>query len=108
MTRKAVMVDVGKCLAGNLDPKHWNEDGTCKCDVSKVHIGDVAVCQGEPPGGNPYGTSLCGPIRKDALRAFKNGETKGFIEQFTFWHAPCVGGAKKITREEIDWETSGV
>src|SRR5580692_7402501 len=28
---KAVMVDVGRCPAGNLDPKHWNSDGSCQC-----------------------------------------------------------------------------
>jgi hypothetical protein len=75
-------------------------------DVNKLssHIGNVLVCLGEPKNGNPYGASLCGNERKNALSAFKYGRP---CSAYTFWYAPCSGGARKIAVDEINWETSG-
>jgi hypothetical protein len=70
------------------------------------HIGDVVVIRGEPPEGNPYrGESLCGPFRKTALSAFKAGHS---TPELSFWYAPSFGGARRIGRADVDWETSGV
>ena len=70
-----------------------------------IHIGDVLVHRGEPPNGNPYGTSLCGPERVKALKAFKEGRP---LEGYTYWYGPHSGGACKIIPDEVNWETSGV
>ena len=75
--------------------------------MSGYHIGDVRVCMGEPPNGNPY-LDKNGPQmndRAEALRKFMRGIPQ---PEFTFWHAPCCGGAKRITRDEVNWESSGV
>jgi hypothetical protein len=74
-------------------------------DGVKAHIGDVVVHHGEPPNSNPYhGNGLMGPERRAALAAFKRGENG----EHTFWYAPCGGGARRITKEEVNWKTSGV
>ena len=70
----------------------------------KAHIGDVAVCSGEPPDSNPYKGSLIGKERRDALAKFKQGTAEGY----TLWYAPSNGGARRITSDDVDWESSGV
>ena len=71
----------------------------------KENVADVLVHVGEPPDGNPYHGSLVGDVRKKALRSFMaNGDALGF----TFWFGPACGGARKITRDEVDWRTSGL
>lgn len=71
-----------------------------------MSIGDVAVHLGMPPQGNPYrGESLIGPPRRKALALFKSGETG----PYTFWFAPCSGGARRLTDPaEVNWKTSGL
>jgi len=67
-------------------------------------IGDVLVIRGEPT--NPYREdSLSGPPRHEALRKFMLGVPQ---PELTFWYAHCSGGAKRCTRDEVNWETSGV
>jgi hypothetical protein len=69
-------------------------------------IGEVGVHLGEPPDGNPYRrNSLIGDERVEALRRFKYGED---TSAYTFWYMPCHGGARRITRDEVNWETSRV
>jgi hypothetical protein len=72
----------------------------------KHYVGDVQVIRGEPPEGNPYrGNSLIGADRRDALRKFAMGlDTSGY----TFWYAPCSGGAKRCAKDEVDWESSSI
>ena len=83
------------------DPRYA---GTCfdVADVSPLrHIGDVAVCRGEPPEGNPYKGSLIGEERATALRAFKaRGEAPGY----TLWLAPSSGRCRRIDVAEVNWE----
>jgi hypothetical protein len=74
-------------------------------EIIKRHIGDVVVCRGDPPRGNPYLASLLGEPRVRALRAFKRD---GVADGYTFWFAPSRGGARAITRDEVDWEGSAV
>lgn len=75
--------------------------------VHTVHVGDVTVILGEPPDGNPYrGRSLIGKERHHALLLFR--DARPTAKQYTLWHAPCHGGARRITRAQVDWETSGV
>lgn len=68
--------------------------------MKKFHIGDVAVCLGEPPNGNPYGkASLCGDDRQRVLQAFRrDGDAPGY----TLWYAPTSGGVRRITPAEVD------
>jgi hypothetical protein len=74
--------------------------------TDKYQIGDVLVIRGEPPEVNPYrGDDLYGPARHEALRKFMLGVPQ---PELTFWYAPCSGGAKRCTRDEVNWETSGV
>jgi hypothetical protein len=81
----------------------------CMHDVHKVHIGDVLVHLGEPPDGNPYhGQSLMGDERVTALYLFKHKQMKKATKFYTLWYAPASGGARRITAEEVDWESSGV
>lgn len=77
--------------------------------MSKTTIGNVAVWRGEPPDGNPYirhkGNDLLlgvtGDERVEALRRFRDGED---TSEYTFWHAPVGGGARRISSpDEIDW-----
>ena len=71
-----------------------------------IHVGDVSVIQGEPPDGNPYrGKSLMGLERAEALRKFMRNIPQA---KLTFWYAPCSGGAKRITKDEVNWGSSGV
>jgi hypothetical protein len=75
--------------------------------VRGAHIGDVVVHVGEPPQGNPYrANGLIGNSRKAALTAFKHGSPEA--AEFTYWYAPSSGGARRITADEVDWESSGV
>jgi hypothetical protein len=70
------------------------------------HVGNVLVIRGEPPEVNPYrGDDLYGPKRHEALRKFMLGVPQ---PELTFWYAHCSGGAKRCTRDEVNWETSGV
>jgi hypothetical protein len=74
--------------------------------MSGYHIGDVTVICGEPPNGNPYkGISLMGKERVDALNKFMRDISQ---PEFTFWYAPCCGGAERCTRDQVNWETSGI
>ena len=69
-------------------------------------IGNVSVVKANPPNGNPYrGESLIGTPRKDALRKFKAGEPQ---PEYEFWYAPCCGGAKPCTRDDVNWATSSL
>lgn len=79
-------------------------------------IGDCIVHKGFPPDGNPYGcrapkdprqpdvqpysrpSGLSGIDRRDALHAFKHGED---TSEFTFWYAPCGGGAFQIVNPAV-------
>lgn len=76
-----------------------------------IQIGDVKVCVGEPPAGNPYlakseEQQLLGTKRAQVLSDFKHGRD---TSQYTFWYAPWGGGARRIrNRSYIDWERSGV
>ena len=75
-----------------------------------IHIGDVSVHRGQPPGGNPYrGSSLLGEERVAALVAWRAGSA--FVEVlpertipiscYTFWFAPGSGGARRVTPAEV-------
>lgn len=72
---------------------------------TKYHVGDVI-----PRGDfvtNPYsgGYGPVGETRRELLVKFKAGEpTPGW----NWWYAPAHGGAHRITRDDVDWETSGV
>lgn len=78
----------------------------CRAHAALVHIGDVLVREGEPQDGNPYrGASLIGPERVAALTAFKHG---GDTSGYSLWHAPAHGGARRITSDQVDWDSSGV
>jgi len=72
----------------------------------KSVIGDVIVHKGMPPDGNPYRIfGLIGDERMIALLEFHDtGESAGH----TFWHAPCSGGARQITKDDVRWDTCGV
>jgi hypothetical protein len=72
----------------------------------KAHIGDVVVCFGMPPQGDPYKGSIIGEARRVALHALKYNHPCATL--YTFWYAPSSGGARRIKWPEIDWETSGV
>lgn len=73
---------------------------------NKYHIGQVGVVKKDPPNGNPYrGDSLIGPPRREALRKFKHGEPTPDLE---FWYQPSSGGAKRITSDDVDWNTSSI
>src|SRR3990172_7106987 len=65
-------------------------------------IGDVSVHFGQPLDGNPYkgDGGLYGDERKAALLEFHD---TGKCEGYTFWYAPCCGGAHVITREGVNW-----
>ena len=66
-------------------------------------IGDISVHRGEPPEGNPYRKeSLCGPERANALHDFHERKP---TPDYTFWVAPCHGGAKRATWDDVNWET---
>ena len=74
--------------------------------TNKSHIGDVVVHKGMPPGGNPYrADGLIGHARLIALLEFHDN---GKHEDCTFWNAPCSGGARQITRDEVEWNSCGV
>lgn len=87
--------------------------------MNKYNIGDVWAIRGEPPDGNPYRAdghdshgglkvtdqALNGPERAEVLRLFMRGKPTHGI---TFWYAPACGGAKKCTRDEVNWESSGL
>lgn len=65
----------------------------------KIHIGDVYTFVGKPENDNPYrGGYLGGDERVESLHAVKNGS-----EDFDVWYAPAGGGARRITRDEVDW-----
>lgn len=87
-------------------PKCWDCLKPRDHRIHTVHVGDVAVIEGEPPDGNPYrGRSLIGIDRRLALVSFKS---RGSSAGRTFWYVPCHGGARRITRRQVDWETSGL
>lgn len=69
----------------------------------KHHIGDVLICPTEQ--GNPYHGSLIGPPRKAALLAFREGKLDPTL---CAWYAPCHGGARRCTADEVDWSSSGL
>lgn len=79
----------------------------------KASIGDVIVWRGEPPDGNPYYRrafatgpfSLMGDERAAALAKFALDVD---TSEYTFWHAPFSGGARKISAAEVNWESSGL
>lgn len=72
--------------------------------TARIHVGDVAIC--DAARTNPYGGSLIGQPRKDALLRFKHGALPA---ELAAWFAPCSGGARRLTDpSEVDWETSGV
>ena len=69
---------------------------------ASITIGDVAVCHGEPPGGNPYLASLIGPERARVLRGFRDKDVD-VTDFYTLWYAPACGGARRIRTIEVDW-----
>jgi hypothetical protein len=69
-------------------------------------IGDVLVT--DLACTNPYtyrGDYYSGEPRKLALSVFKH---QGYTEGMQLWYAPAIGGATRITAEEVDWSTSGI
>jgi hypothetical protein len=95
----------------------------------KANIGYVCVIKGDPPNGNPYlAIEREGRILSERLAEIvKNhkGESKNLLWnervfmllQFflgkdttghTLWYMPSNGGAHVITRDDVDWETSGI
>lgn len=70
--------------------------------MAKTSIGDCLVHRGMPPNNNPYlgkgTTHVLGEERRSALKAFREG---GDTTGFTFWHAPCTGGAYQITDPNV-------
>lgn len=79
--------------------------------MALTSIGNTVVHRGEPPRSNPYCgrgrrdgeplTHVSGDERVEALRAFRD---TGEAPDYTFWHAPAVGGARRIEQPtEIDW-----
>lgn len=67
---------------------------------SKIQIGDVYTFTDKPEADNPYrgGYYLLGAERVASLHAVKDGSS-----DFDVWYAPAGGGARRITRDEIDW-----
>jgi hypothetical protein len=66
----------------------------------KIQIGDVGTFTEPPESGNPYrGGCLTGPEREASLHAVKDGS-----QDFDVWYMPAEGGARRITRDEINWE----
>lgn len=64
-----------------------------------IHIGDVYTFAAAPESDNPYrGGYLVGDERVASLHAVKDGS-----EDYDVWYAPAGGGARRITRDEIDW-----
>lgn len=69
-----------------------------------IHIGDIAVV----PAGqeSPYGSSLMGDERVNALQRWANRED---VSEYDFWYAPSMGGARKdVSPDEVNWETSRI
>ncbi|MGH8304501.1 MAG: hypothetical protein ACRETG_02710 [Steroidobacteraceae bacterium] len=74
--------------------------------MRKVPIGDVHVTDDECT--NPYryhGNYRTGGQRVLALTVFKHG---GLTIGLQLWEAPASGGARRITADEVTWETSGI
>jgi hypothetical protein len=73
--------------------------------MKRVTVGDVVVHRGEPVGGNPYiGRSLLGEERQNALLLLCLGASEA--EEFTYWHAPASGGARRIVdADEVAWSS---
>ena len=81
--------------------------------MKKHSIGDVTVFLGMPENGNPYrGYSAIGFERHAALVAFRDQvrvtdyKEHGslVLAHFSFWYAPCTGGAKRILDpSKINW-----
>jgi hypothetical protein len=71
--------------------------------MSKAPIGDVLVVPIDCD--NPYtyqGRWSRGLSRALALRNFRIGvDTEGL----QLWHAPADGGARRITADDVNWET---
>jgi hypothetical protein len=54
---------------------------------------------------NPYtyrGPWRTGEQRKLALMVFQH---RGYTTGMQLWHAPANGGARKITADDVNWET---
>lgn len=76
--------------------------------MSGLISGVGAVYVTETDCENPYtyrGVFSQGAWRKKALQAFRNREETHGLQ---LWHGPAEGGARKITADDIDWETTGV
>lgn len=80
----------------------YNE-GAARERARLATIGDVIVV---PKGtANPYRNGVQGDERIDALRRFKAGQP---LPAYDVWFAPWAGPARRITRADVDWETSGL
>ena len=75
--------------------------------ATKAHIGDVILALEHLD--NPYHAkgdlAVMGELRKALLRSFALGES---TPGYRVWFAPAHGGARLITRDEVNWETSGL
>ena len=66
-----------------------------KTSDDSIGIGDVRICYGEPPRGNPWRAyGLIGNERREAFRKFKAGEDVGDL---AFWAVTRHDGAWKLT-----------
>lgn len=74
--------------------------------MPKHQIGDVYVVPASLD--NPYkyaGAASTGRERVRLLKLFRDGQDP---TGWQLWFAPMSGGAKRITIEEVDWESSGL
>jgi hypothetical protein len=64
-----------------------------------IEIGDVYTFTAPPEADNPYrGGYLTGDERVASLHAVQDGS-----QDFDVWYAPAGGGARRVTRDEINW-----
>ncbi len=67
----------------------------------RVPLGDLKICDGEPPDGNPW-KAPSSHSREEALhRAVEQAD----VSAWTYWHVPYGGGVRRLTDpfKEIDW-----
>lgn len=77
---------------------------------TKANIGNVYVVKGMAPNNKTY------LARKTGQDTFLNERVFMLLQFFlgkdttghTLWYAPMCGGASIITRDDVDWETSGI
>lgn len=71
---------------------------TSMTSTTKFHIGSVLVCP--VTTNNPFGNSLMGQPRRDALKAFKAGTHPADLQ---LWGTSRHSGTRRIQASDVDW-----